>query len=120
MSRLPLPDTLVEVPTPPDSILLFEYLDESPVMSAEIQRWTAEDKELTQVLHYTRQDWLQQTPQALRTYTSHHNELSVHDEFLLWEQRVIIPPPARKRVLQDLHTGHPGITRMKALDRSFL
>ena len=36
----------------------------------------------------------------------------------MWGNRVVIPTPARERVLTQLHEGHPGISRMKSLARS--
>ena len=32
--------------------------------------------------------------------------------------RVIVPKKGQERVLQQLHEGHPGITRMKAIAQS--
>ncbi|XP_016303649.1 uncharacterized protein K02A2.6-like [Sinocyclocheilus anshuiensis] len=34
--------------------------------------------------------------------------------------RVVVPHKLRKRVLEELHTGHPGIVRMKAIARSYV
>ena len=34
--------------------------------------------------------------------------------------RVIVPPPGRMQVLPDLYSGHPGVTKMKALARSLV
>ena len=39
---------------------------------------------------------------------------------MLWGSRVVVPPPGRQAVLQELHEGHPGITRMKALSRMYI
>lgn len=39
---------------------------------------------------------------------------------LMWGQRVIVPPNLRQQVLEDLHTGHPGVVKMKALARSYV
>ncbi|XP_058024065.1 uncharacterized protein K02A2.6-like, partial [Ahaetulla prasina] len=39
---------------------------------------------------------------------------------LLWGDRVVIPEKLRKRVLDLLHEGHPGIVRMKGLARSYV
>ena len=33
---------------------------------------------------------------------------------------MIILPPLRQQVLEELHEGHPGMTRMKALARSYV
>ena len=37
---------------------------------------------------------------------------------LLWGHRVVVPEAARRMVLQELHSGHPGIVRMKAAARA--
>ncbi|XP_058017270.1 uncharacterized protein K02A2.6-like [Ahaetulla prasina] len=39
---------------------------------------------------------------------------------LLWGDRVVIPEKLRKKVLDLLHEGHPGIVRMKGLARSYV
>ena len=44
-------------------------------------------------------------------------KLSVQDGCVLWGSRVLIPPAERDHVVQLIHEGHPGITRMKALAR---
>ena len=38
----------------------------------------------------------------------------------MWGSRVIIPPKYRAQLLEQLHEGHPGIVRMKALARSYI
>ena len=47
-------------------------------------------------------------------------ELSVHDGCLLWGSQVVVPPQGRTKIIKELHEGHPGSTRMKALARSFV
>ncbi len=42
------------------------------------------------------------------------------DGSLLWASRVIIPPPGRGLILQELHETNPGVNRMKALARSYV
>ena len=39
---------------------------------------------------------------------------------LLWGARVLIPPPGRAGILQELHVTHPGMSSMKALVRSYM
>lgn len=39
MSRLPLPDT-VTPPLPPETVLLLEFLEKSPVTAKQVQLWT--------------------------------------------------------------------------------
>ena len=47
-------------------------------------------------------------------------ELSTHDGCILWGNRVVVPEKGRNYVLQELHGGHPGISRMKSLSRTFV
>ena len=35
------------------------------------------------------------------------------DDCILWGSRVLIPEPGLQDVLQELHGGHPGVSRMK-------
>ena len=48
-------------------------------------------------------------------FFSKRHEITVEDGCLLWEIRVIILSQPRERVLYELHTGQPGIVRMKSL-----
>ena len=56
----------------------------------------------------------------MHPYTSRKNELSVQDECVLWESRIIVPQTGNCTVLEELHDGHPGITTTKILARSFV
>ena len=47
-------------------------------------------------------------------------ELSTQAGCLLWGNRVIVPPPGRQLILDELHAGHPGVSRMKSLARMFV
>ncbi|XP_053686469.1 uncharacterized protein K02A2.6-like [Sabethes cyaneus] len=46
-------------------------------------------------------------------------EFSIQQGCILKGIRVYIPPKLRKRVLDELHTGHFGVSRMKSLARSY-
>ena len=48
------------------------------------------------------------------------NELSVEVGCLLWGSRVVVPTNLRSTILDQLHDCHPGISRMKALARSYV
>ena len=45
---------------------------------------------------------------------------SLCDEVLPYSEWVLIPTTLQKRILKDFHVGHPGITRMKSLMRSYV
>ena len=46
--------------------------------------------------------------------------MTVEGECILWNVRVIVPSRLREKILDELHDGHPGIVRMKALARSYV
>ena len=47
-------------------------------------------------------------------------ELSVEDGCILLESRVVLPPKARDKMVSKLHSGHPGIGKMKSLARQYV
>ena len=46
--------------------------------------------------------------------------MSVEGDCILWGMRVVVPSKLRNQLLSELHRGHPGIVRMKALTRSYV
>ena len=44
----------------------------------------------------------------------------MHDGCIVWGARVVVPPQGRQAVLQELHEGHLGMTKMKALARMYV
>ena len=53
-------------------------------------------------------------------YFHRQTELSVDDGCILWGRRVVNPFAGLERLLDELHTRHPGICRMKSLARSYV
>ena len=45
---------------------------------------------------------------SLKPYLVRRNKLSIQSGCLLWHYRVIIPPPPREKVLDELHSEHCG------------
>ena len=120
LSRLPLPVEPVETQVEPELVLLAEHLSESPVTADDIRCWTQRDKTLARVLQYTQQGWPNNGDPALEPYSARRLELSCYEGCLMWGTRIVIPPPGREVVLQELHEGHPGISRMKSLARMYV
>ncbi|XP_043916150.1 LOW QUALITY PROTEIN: uncharacterized protein K02A2.6-like [Protopterus annectens] len=117
LSRLPLPGHPKEEETE-DRVLMME--DITLVSARELSGWTRKDPVLSRVFQLVQQGWAtQQTDPVFQPYVVRKTELSVQDGCVLWGARVIIPPPGRSALLQQLHQGHVGITRMKALARSY-
>ena len=120
LSRLPLPEVPDPSSMPPELVLLAEHLDDSPVTAADIRAWTRRDRTLSQVLQYVQQGWPAKGDPNLEPFSSRRLELSSFDGCVMWGTRIVIPPQGRQAVLQELHEGHPGITRMKGLARMYV
>ncbi len=80
-------------------------------------------------MDYSRSDSLQGSNHAIlrlegvhrpRSQTLHTETRRLDDGCILWGSRVVVPQQGRETVLEELHEGHPGIARMKALARSFV
>ena len=120
MSRLPLPDAPSHVPVPQEVVLALSTLDETPINSDQIEKWTSTDPVLSQVRRFVEQGWSDQTPPEFDCYRHRKDELSVKQGVLFWGASVIIPPKGRDALLRELHDTHPGMVKMKALARSYL
>ena len=115
LSRVPLREIPAQTETPTELVLLMEHLADSPITAKQIQVWTRRDPTLSTVLHYLQYGWPAEVNPNLSNYFSRRTELSVHEGCILWGNRVVIPPQGRTAVLQELHEGHPGMSRMKTL-----
>ncbi len=121
LSRLPLPQVPTSVPVPGDLRLVTEHLDAlSLVSSREIKSWTDKDPDLSRVRRFLLQGWPARVPDSIQPYLRRREELSVLDGCVLWGARVVVPPPGRQQILDELHETHPGIAKMKSLSRSYV
>ena len=121
LSRLPLQTADEGVPDVPETVLLLEQLDDGPFTAQQVKYFTARDPCLSQVLTFVQRGWPNHVSKdELKPYWCRRTELSVQSGCLLWGYRVIVPPQGRTTVLQELHGGHPGMTRMKSLARGLL
>ena len=63
--------------------------------------------------------WPEQVTDELKPYKARMNEIGIEHGCLMWGIRVIVPEALQPKVLESLHKSHPGITRMKAIARSY-
>ena len=120
LSRLSLPIVPKETETPPELVLLIESLEDAPVTVTQISSLTRRDPGLSRVVECLQKGWLAQSDITLAPYISRKSELSLLQGCILWGSRVIFPSVVRKVVLQELHSGHPGMSCMKSLARLFV
>ena len=89
-----------------------------PIRASDIQAATSKDPVLSQVYSYTVRGWpdtAHSIPEKVKPFFSKRLQLSITNGCLLWGLRVVIPPQYQEAVLQLLHEGHPGMSRMKSL-----
>ena len=113
LSRLPLLEMPKDVPLPGELVLLLDHLNDSPVTASDICVWTWRDPTLAKVV--VQRGWPDSTEEQLKPFSSRKDELSVLKGCLLWGSRVVVPEAGREAMLAELHVGHPGMSKMKAL-----
>ena len=76
---------------------------------------TRSDIHLSKVLQYARNGWPDHVPDELHPYWGKREEIAIEGDCVMWGTRLIIPTKLRKCVIEELHTAHPGVVRMKVL-----
>ena len=122
MSRLPVKNQADNRALRVSSIDAFyvNQLETLPVTAEMVRKNTRTDSELAQVYEYTSVGWPQDVPVSLKAFQSRRNEISISQGCLVWGTRVIIPRVLRPKLLQEIHSGHMGMVKMKNLARSFI
>ncbi|GBN20834.1 Uncharacterized protein K02A2.6 [Araneus ventricosus] len=110
LSRLPKTSEELEVK---DDITIFQMteIETLPVTSRELRQETGKDEELGPLLRALREG---------RNLQGREAQYTIEDGCILYGQRVCIPKKYQKNVLDELHTGHLGMVKIKALARSFV
>ena len=114
LSRLPCPDqsSIEEV----DMIYSIK-LSTLPVTVDELRRETENVSTLVEVAKRLKSWKWEPVNDQWRHYYHRRNEFQIEDGILMLGIGVVIPKVLRDRVLTELHQGHPGIVKMKALSR---
>ncbi|XP_055584973.1 uncharacterized protein K02A2.6-like [Uranotaenia lowii] len=95
-----------------------------PVTSDMISKQSAEDPTLQEVFNYIQNGWPESAKTiadpTVRQFFSRRDSLQVFQDCIMFGDRVVVPALYRKRILRQLHQGHPGMERMKSIARSFV
>ena len=118
LSRLPLPELPSSVPLPGETVFPMDTLQTLPVNATHIKIWTNNDPLLACVRDMVQKRWINTSEEQLKPFQHCQNELSVHAGCIFLGSRISIPSAGRQKILELLHLGHPGITRMKGLARN--
>ena len=118
MSRLSSPSKRCDSAEQIHSIVLTEQL---PILASQIAAASGTDKEIAFVLTCVQHGaWPSDSDKSLSPFYTRCHELSVVDGCLVCGRRVVIPQVFWQQLLKELHFNHIGISRMKALARSYL
>ena len=71
---------------------------------------------MMQVVSFVQQGWPNEVQNELKPYYIRRHELTVEANCLLWGRKVIVPEKLQSTVLEELHTVHPGVVRMKSME----
>ena len=76
---------------------------------------------MSQVLDFVSQGWpTTQLDDKFQPYRQRKDELSVLEGCVVWGSRVVVPPPGRQSILDELHDSHLGASKMKSLARAYI
>ena len=122
LCRLPLPQTPTVVPISVTSSCSWSIWTLYRLRQSSGSRLgpTKTQCYIAQVQRFVLHGWPSQEPKGGVQQNWRRQELGVQDVCVLWGARVVIPPPGRERVIQELREihVHSGIAKMKSLARS--
>lgn len=116
LSRLPLQSNV----SSSECVFTIGQIQALPTTVEHIARETQRDSKLSRVYRYVIDGWPKEILEDLRVFMSRQNELSTEGHCLMWGTRVIVLDKLQAPLLRELHRGHPGISRMKAVAWSYL
>lgn len=101
--------------------VLVEAVRNIPVTANEIAEHSKRDATLRKLASYQETGWPTLINDAtLQKLHRRRDAITCVSGCMFYSDRVIIPFQLQSRVLKQLHEGHPGMVRMKALARSFV
>ena len=114
-----LADALSHLPSPANSTIELDMrIDHHGFITERIRQISAEtatDPILAIVHNFTQDGWpacKNRVPRIARQYWDQRGELSTDDGLLMKGPRIVIPGWQQERTLNNMHTGHKGITVM--------
>ena len=82
-----------------------------------VKQWK---EKLAVIRYYLRCIGQQENDEILKPYYSRQNELTTFQGCVMWGCRIVIPKKLRSAVLNELHTGHLRVVKMKTLARNYV
>lgn len=100
----------------------FNYVqDNLPVSFSDIKREVTKDSLLNKIYGYVMFGWPTKTnSDEEKPYFSRKEGLHIEHGCLIWGYRIVVPKSLRSLVLKEIHSGHPGIVKMKQIARNYV
>ena len=96
-------------------------IDELPIEAKDIAKETQRDTVLSKVYDFVINGWPSSiTDPELLPFFRQQNELSADQQCVIRGMRVVIPKIYQENMLDELHKEHQGISRTRALARSYM
>ena len=84
----------------------------------QIRQESQKDNDLQQIKKFCLEGWPDECPDRLHTFWMKRDEISVQDDILSWNHRIVIPAILREQILKLLHATHQGIEKIKSIARN--
>ncbi|KAJ0169617.1 hypothetical protein K1T71_014802 [Dendrolimus kikuchii] len=95
--------------------------DSFPLSHRDVARETKKDPILCKIYSYIVSGWPNVTEIENEKPYFHRKETLYTDHgCVVWGYRIVIPRKLRERVVEEIHTGHVGIVRMKQIARNYV
>ena len=120
LSRLPLDEGGMLGHYFEPEVFMVSQIECLPAIAVQLKAHTCTDRVLSRVARYMKGGWPQQIDAELQPYWRRRDEITMEVRCLFWGTRVVIPWKLRLKMLEELHREHPGISRMKAIARSYM
>ncbi|XP_055633543.1 uncharacterized protein K02A2.6-like [Toxorhynchites rutilus septentrionalis] len=95
-----------------------------PVTHESLKIATKKDAVLQKVISYAQGSWPLRCEGIedveVRSFFSRRGSYSVIDDCIMMADRIVVPKSLQKRILKQVHQGHPGIERAKAIARGIV
>ena len=122
LSRLPVEDNSVKFHTPPEIVKVINVIEGFEELTIQkLQDVTRKDSVLSQVIKFVRLGFPPRSSVMniqLDPYYKIQQELSIHNDLLLYRNRIVIPEVHRSAIMRQLHVGHPGTSSMRSVART--
>ncbi|XP_055620280.1 uncharacterized protein K02A2.6-like [Toxorhynchites rutilus septentrionalis] len=101
-----------------------DSIQDLPVTHKSLKIATKKNAVLQKVISYTQGSWPSRCEGIedveVRSFFSRRDSYSVIDDCIMMADRIVVPKSLQKRILKQVHQGHPGIERANAIARGII